>query len=379
MIGLRRFAREDLSVALAPWIASRAIVLLALAAARYIFGEIGTAPRPAALSQGLFAWDAAFYRDIAAGGYDAVADSGLRFFAGLPLMARVIGAPIGEVGPALIIIVNIASLLYAGVLNRLVIEETGDEGLARRAIWLGLLAPPALVFVFGYAEAILALCAVLVFLNARNARWGWVILAGFLAGIVRPTGVLLSLPVAIFVWQSLRGERLQSENSKKSSLALGALGVASPVLGICSYLAWSKSAGYGFWEPLQIQSSSNLRGGFVWPWTSINGAIDSLSSGDRLGSGLHAVWAFVAVICIIAAARRLSAPYTLWAASSIAIALCAPNLDSFERYALVTFPVVIGAGVLTSRPKDLFRGVVAISSAGLFGSSILVFFGRLVP
>ncbi|CAB5016684.1 MAG: hypothetical protein F2894_05385 [Actinobacteria bacterium] len=379
MIALRRFAREDLSVALAPWIASRAIVLLALAAARYIFAEIGAAPRPPALSQGLFAWDAAFYRDIAAGGYNAVAHSGLRFFAGLPLMARFLGAPIGQVGPVLIIIVNLASLLYAGLLNRLVIEETGDSALARRAIWLGLLAPPALVFVFGYAEALLALCAVLVFLNARNARWGWVIVAGFLAGIMRPTGFLLSLPVAIFVWQSLRGERLQGDTTKKTSLALGALGTASPVLGICSYLAWSKIAGYGLWEPLQIQSSTNLRGGFVWPWTSLNGAINSLSSGDRLGSGLHVVWAFVAVICVIASALKLSAAYTLWAAASIAVALCAPNLDSFERYALVTFPVIIGAGVLTSRPKDLFRGVIAVSSAGLFGSSILVFFGRLVP
>ena len=379
MIALRRFARDDLSVALAPWITSRAIVLLALAAARYIFDAIGTAPRPPALSQGLFAWDAAFYRDIAAGGYNAVAHSGLRFFAGLPLIARFLGAPIGQVGPALIIIVNLAALVYAGFLNRLVIEETGDLALARRAVWLGLLAPPALVFVFGYAEALLALCAVLIFLNARNARWGWVILAGFFAGVVRPTGVLLSLPIAVFVWRSLRAEKPQGANIKMGSVALGVLGIASPVLGICSYLTWSKSAGYGFWEPLQIQSSSNLRGGFVWPWTSLNGAIHSLSSGDRLGSGLHAVWALVAVICIVAVARRLPAPYTLWAAASIAVALCAPNLDSFERYALVTFPVIIGAGVLTSRPKDLFRAVLAISSAGLFGSSILVFFGRLVP
>lgn len=366
-------------MAFAPWVTSRAIVLLALAAAKYIFGEIGSGARPVALSQGLFAWDAAFYRDIAAGGYNAVADSGLRFFAGLPLITRFLGAPIGEVGPLLIIIVNIAALFYAGFLNRLVIEETGDAALARRGVWLGLLAPPALVFVLGYAEALLALCAVLVFLNARNARWGWVIVAGFLAGIVRPTGVLLSLPVALFVWESLRGERLQGGGMKKGSIALGALGIASPVLGICSYLAWSRAAGFGFFEPLKIQSAANLRGGFVWPWTSINGAFEALSSGDRLGSGLHAVWAFVAIACVVAASRRLSLPYTLWAAASIAVALCAPNLDSFERYALVTFPVIIGASVLTSRPKDLFRGVISLSAAGLFGSSILVFFGRLVP
>ena len=374
MIALKRFAREDLSAALAPWLVSRAIVLLALAAARYIFGEIGSGPEPAALSQGLFAWDAAFYRDIAEGGYNAVAHSGLRFFAGLPIIARIVGAPIDVVGPALIIIVNLAALFYAALLNRLVIEETGDSALARRAMWLGLLAPPALVFVLGYAEALFALCAVLVFLNARSGRWGWVILAGFAAGLLRPTGVLLSLPIALFAWETFR-----RGNNKKGSAVLSALGIAAPVVGITSYLGWSWAAGNGFWLPLQIQSSANLRGGFVWPWTSLNGAFQSLSSGNRLGSGLHFVWALVAIICVFAAASRLPRPYTLWAAASVAVALCAPNLDSFERYALITFPVIIGAGVLTSRPKDLFRAATALSSAGLFGSSILVFFGRLVP
>lgn len=374
MTSLKRFAREDLSTALAPWLVSRAIVLLALAAARYIFSEIGSGPQPVALSQGLFAWDAAFYRDIAEGGYNAVAHSGLRFFAGLPIIARAVGAPIGAVGPVLIVIVNLAALFYAALLNRLVIEETGDAALAKRAIWLGLLAPPALVLVLGYAEALLALCAVLVFLNARNGRWGWVILAGFAAGLVRPTGVLLSLPIALFAWEAFR-----SDKNKKSATVLSALGIAAPVLGIGSYLGWSWAGGKGFWLPLQIQSSANLRGGFVWPWTSLQGAFESLSSGNRVGSGLHFVWALLAIICVFAAARRLPRPYTLWAAASVAVALCAPNLDSFERYALITFPVIIGAGVLTARPKDLFRAATAVSAAGLFGSSILVFFGRLVP
>lgn len=73
-------------------------------------------------------------------GYNAVAHSGLRFFAGLPLMARFLGAPIGEVGPVLIIIVNIASLLYAGILNRLVIEETGDAGLGSTLNLVGVIS-----------------------------------------------------------------------------------------------------------------------------------------------------------------------------------------------------------------------------------------------
>ena len=130
---------------------------------------------------------------------------------------------------------------------------------------------------------------------------------------------------------------------------------------------------------MRIQSSSNLRGGFVPPWTALSGAFADLRSGDSLGSGLHLVWAIVVIACVVAVARRLPVSYTAWAGLSVLVALSAPNLDSFERYAVVTFPVVIGGAILTARPRDLFPAVVTACGAGLFGATYLVLQGRLIP
>ena len=43
------------------------------------------------------------------------------------------------------------------------------------------------------------------------------------------------------------------------------------------------------------------------------------------------------------------------------------------------FPVIIGAAVLTRKPRDLYPAALAVSSAGLLGISVLVFLGRFVP
>lgn len=373
--GLRRFAREDVIPVIAPWVASKAIVGVGILLARDLLDHLRAAPRPVAAVQGLFAWDAAYYRDVAQGGYDAVEQAGLRFFPLLPLVARGLAAPLGgRVGPVIVLLVWTAALMYGALLHRFVVVETGDRALARRSVWIGLLAPPALCLVLGYAEAVLALAAVGAFLAARRGHWWWAAFAGCAAALARPTGVLLVLPLAVEAYLALR--RGATEGRGRVGMVAA---VFAPAAGLATYLSWSAVAGNGFTEPLSIQSSAQLRGGFVPPWTSLHGALDALGSGDRLGSGLHLVWAIVVLACVVAAARRLPASCTVWAAASILVALCAPNLDSFERYALVTFPVVVGAGVITARPRDLFPAVTVLAGAGLLGATVLAAMGRLVP
>lgn len=378
MTSWRRFAREDLAPAVAPWFVSRAIVLVALAIARDIGEQLTLRLEPIPLRQGLFGWDAAYYRDIAQGGYEAVAEAGLRFFPFLPVLARALAWPIGgRVGPVILVLVNLAALLYAAGLHHLVTEETGDAELGRRTIWLGLLAPPALCFVFGYAEAIFALLAVVVFIAARHRRWWFAAAAAGIAALTRPTGILLGLPLLI---EAILAFRATAPAERRVGPTIGsAVAVVAPALGLVTFLGWSANAGYGFLTPLRIQSSSNLRGGFVAPWTALHMAFTDLRSGDALGSGLHLVWAVVVIACVAAAWRHLPLSYGAWAALSVAVALSAPNLDSFERYAVATFPVMIGAGLLTARPRDLFPAVLAACGAGLFGATYLVLQGRLVP
>ena len=125
--------------------------------------------------------------------------AGLRFFPLLPLVARSLAWPIGgHVGPVIIVLVEFAALAYAALLHRLVLTETEDGELARRTIWIALLAPPALCMVFGYAEAIFALLAVVVFLTARSRRWlvaGLAAVAASLARLRDETGRTIRLAI----------------------------------------------------------------------------------------------------------------------------------------------------------------------------------------
>src|SRR5207302_8371686 len=69
----RGFAR-DVAVAFPPWLIAHAITFGALAVARYAVhhGDVHKAGAAFRAHQGLFAWDAAYYRDIAEHGYRGV-------------------------------------------------------------------------------------------------------------------------------------------------------------------------------------------------------------------------------------------------------------------------------------------------------------------
>ena len=91
------------------------------------------------------------------------------------------------------------------------------------------------------------------------------------------------------------------------------------------------------------------------------------------------LWAPVVLVFVIAAARRLPASYTAFAIAVVLVALSSENISSFERYSMSAFPVVVGAAVVTRRPKDLWPAALAVSTAALLGLSMLVFLGRFVP
>ena len=226
------FVRRDLRVAVVPWILARVVVVASLALSRHLFDEIGAAPRPVALGQGLFAWDAAYYRAIAEDGYRAVGHGSLRFFPLVPMLARVGGwISFDHTAAALIVIANVSALLFGGLLHRLALRETGDAALARRAAWFGALFPAAFVLVLGYAEATAMMLGVLVFLGIRSNRFLWAAAAGFLAGLCRPVGVLLVIPIAV---EGVRGWREASGRARAARVTA----VVAPVAGALAYLAW---------------------------------------------------------------------------------------------------------------------------------------------
>lgn len=367
-----QFVRDDLRAAAVPWLVARIVVVAALAVARFSDDQIGRPPRPVALRQGLFAWDAAFYRAIGTHGYGSLSRSALRFFPLVPLLTRGLGAVfLGHEGVALLVIANGSALLFAALLHRLALVETGRADLARRAAWFGAVFPPFSVLVLGYADATALALAVGFFLALRTRRYGLAVPLGFLAGLCRPVGVLLVVPAVIEAAQGWRRARRRDQ-----AVRLGA--VVAPVVGLGAFLAY---AGIEFGDPfapLTVQNRSSLRGHFELPVTSLWHGIKDLVHAGRFGPGLHVVWAVVFVALLVVVARRLPASYTAYAAVALVVSLSAHNLDSFERYTAGALPFLLAAAFVTDRP-EVERAVIAVAAGGLFAYSVLAFFGVSVP
>ncbi len=369
---LQQWVRVDLRAAFVPWALARVLVVGSLALSRFTVDHLRDAVPPVQLRQGLFAWDAAFYRDIAERGYNALPEAALRFFPLVPQLARGFGTVLGgRDAVALIVVANGSALIFGALLYRLALRETGDERLATRAAWFSAIFPPAVALVLGYAEATFMMLSVVVFLAIRSRRFAWAIPAALLAGLTRPIAVLLAIPIAIEMARTWRGSTTSQRCAR-----IGAVG--APLVGAGLYLSWTEREYGDFWLPIRLQNSNRLRGGFVDPFTRVVDGVGDLVHGDRFGSGLHIVWVAVFAVLLVVVFRGLPVSYGAYAGAVVLVSMSARNLDSFERYAMSAFPLVLGLAFVTEQ-REVERSVLVVSAAGLAGYSILAFLGEWVP
>jgi hypothetical protein len=365
--------RRALVVCAVPWAVTRVITLLALAFARYQVKtlRVHDAKAVASAHNGLLGFDAGWYRLIALGGY-GVAHQSLRFFPLLPELTRighdVTRAPVSAV---LVVLANAFSLAATVTVYVLARDELRDEASAVRAVWLLSLAPAAFVFVMGYSESLFILLATLTFLTIRRGYWWCAPAFGLLAALSRPIGVLLVVPVLIEAIRTWKG------GSTSDRVARG-LSVAAPVAGLVAFLSWVDVEFGGFFTPVRLQRQSVPRSVSNDPLVNLGHDIKGALSGAHLGSGLHLPWILLAVVLCAVAVRTLPASYSAFAIVVVAAGLASTNFESFERYALSGFPLVIGAATLL-RSRRVELTVFTLSAVCLFGYALLAFLGAYVP
>ncbi len=374
-------------IALPAWLVARVLVAGALIGAH--LGVSTLRPHNAAavlrVHQGLLAWDGGWYESIARHGYATAGVQSVRFYPAFPLAGRLVGhiPGIGP-GPALVAIANLSSLAAMAGVVLLVRHDFGDGGLARRSAWLLGLAPSAYSLVLGYADGPLLLCTVTCFLGARTQRWWWAAGAGLAAGLVRPVGILVVIPVVVEVWRQHRaapgggvGAAAGEKRTGRSALAQGSA-IAAPLVGTAIFLVWVRAQFGDLWLPFRLQQQGGHRGSLTLPLTSMWHNLVSVAHGHHLGSASHIPWAIVAVALVVVAFRRLPLSYGLFAAAVVVVSLASSNLDSFERYALGAFPLVVAASTLTSR-RGVETVVLVVSAAAMTGYALLAFLGVVVP
>lgn len=366
--------RRDLAAALPAWVVARIVVLGALLLAHVVASKIdpripGFAHR---LDRGLLSWDARWYWDIAHRGYAALPDESLRFFPLYPLVARALSVfAAGHTGAPLLVVANGSALALGALVHRLCAMETGDEDLARRATWFVALAPPFFVMVMGYSEPLALALSVACLLCLRRRRWGWAALAGLLAGLTRPVGILLVVPAAIEAARRLRAVPGREQ-------ALRALAVVAPLAGAGSFLVWVGARFGDALLPLHVQDRAYLRGGFVDPVTSVVRSTAGTLAGHGGLNAVHLPWVVVLIALTVVACRRWPAAYGAWAVASLVLALSARNLGSFERYGFGAVPVTLALASITARPWAE-RAVIAVSAATMAAYAMLAFLLYYVP
>lgn len=349
---------EDLRAALPGFVAGRVLTGLGWLLAWVLVEVRLDGVRPIPMTQGLFAWDGVYYRGIAQHGYGALAEDAARFHPLLPLLGQ------GRVG--LLVVANLAALLGAALVHRLVAEVVGDRDLARRAATIVGIAPPAFCLAWAYSEGLFIALTAGLLLALHRRWWWWVAVAGAAATLARPNGVLLVLPVLVAVWHAGRAE---------GRYVARAAALVAPGAAMLGWLWWVDANVVPARVPLRIQSE--LRDGTYFPPFRLLEGIGEVFT-DPLGDGLHIPFAVsIVVFAAVVWVRGWPRSWAWFAVASAALFLSAGNLNSIERYALGTVPMVVASAALSG--GRLWRPAVVVNGAGLVGMAALAWYGLYVP
>ena len=366
-----RAVRPAVLAALPGWISARVLVGVAVAVSRMVVARGVDDPLARITSrQGLLAWDGSFYADLSQHGYAWLPREALRFFPLTPLLGRAVGWT--GLGPrvGVVVVANLAALLAGALLWTLVRREGFGDAVGARAAWFLALMPSAFVLVFAYAEAVFLALAIGIFLAARGRRWWLVALLGVFAGLSRPGGFIVAVPIAIEAARALGATRPRE-------LVARAAAVVAPLAGTGLFLWWVGDRFGDAFLPFRIQTRANLKGSFANPITSIGHAIRGLAHG-HIGTGFHVPWMIVAVALTIVVFKKLPASYAWFTVVTLASAMTSSNLDSFERYALGAFPLVVVIAIV-AHDRRVERTLLVLSGAAMTGYTVLALTHAYVP
>lgn len=351
---------------------------------------VGTVPPPAAeavwrvssheVANLLARWDTFFYFTIATDGYhwdpDVFLHYNVVFFPLYPMLMRAGGALVG--GHQLIVGLVISLAAFAGalvLLYRLALLEIGEDH-AWRVILLISTFPYALYFSAVYTESLFLLLSVAAFYAMRRGRLEWVAVSGLAAGLTRPNGFWLALPLACLALWPRDPDRAGARLPVSVPLAL--LVSALPVVGVVIFSSY-----------LQLRFGDALawlHGQAAWgvPLMLRRGAPDpgTLPGEVAIKPIEVIVWigniaAFVAAGCAVRPiSKRFGPAYGIWIAVNIFPPVAAHLFISLGRFTAVLFPFFFWLAIRV--PRDRVMRLAGAFAAGQALFAIWFFLWRPV-
>ena len=317
-----------------------------------------------------FRYDVGWYFAIAENGYGWSHDSGQQsivFFPAFPLAVRGLATVLGDrfmtAGMLATLAAGLAAFIY---LFRLAREMLTDAQASAATAFLAAY-PFAIFFSVPYTEALFLAASLGAWFHVRRKQWlagsAW----GLVAGLTRPNGVMLSLPIAIEMFSTLRRERANGVQHTPATIISRLLVAATPAVGLLLYSAYVyRLTG----NPLQwLISQSGWGRQFMPPtrflseWIRTPLFFVSPVGAEAMSDFIAATFAIVMLVMVVPIYRR----FGLACASFIPALLLPALLSGFislGRMTSVVFPVFLWLGaVVPERQRAVWLSVLAIGEA----------------
>jgi hypothetical protein len=342
---LRRFtSRPEWQISLVFTVAFRFFYSAAAAASVPLLSPDPTRIRSNALTENLPAphglhyaflgvwerFDTLWYLRIAEHGYDL--PMAAIFYPLYPAAIRVVSGIMPAIAAALLISTVAAFFSFWGLvkLGKGALSDTGRfRMLCILCAW-----PTSFILFAGYADSLTLALIIWAVVLGRAARWEAATLCGLLAGIARPSGVLIVIPLAVMA--------LRSQKPRSLVLSLTPLGLA----GYWGWLRWSG-------RPSVVEAYRRYQGMVMVPPNRSLGEILSLIvyGHDTLLAiklGLVIIVAIVSLRRDVAGLRIEDRAFALALILQMLMYSGRPLLGA-ARYLLLVYPAFLASGVYAER------------------------------
>ncbi len=297
-------------------------------------------------------WDACWYSKIAAYGYEPGVPS-TNFFPLLPFFMGA-GAVLTGGNAALAgLIVNAFAFVAALTGLYQLVRDDFDSQVARRSVLLLAVFPASFFFLAPFTESLFLAGAVWSIAGARRGRWDITFVASLAAGLARPQGLVLVLPLA---WEALRtlrariaeGHGWRHLRPADGKPLLTALTPAAAYIGFLAYTmvvvrvpyfgahgAWASTALAAPWDPILA---------------AFGYAVSHHDPAVLMGGTLFVFFALLTIGGI----RRLPASYTLYSVPQMILMTTQQTawpMMSTIRYLAVLFPCFVVLAVIGRRDR----------------------------
>lgn len=306
-------------------------------------------------------WDSGWYISIAEGGYQPPPrtfgqETNHAFFPLYPLLIRFLTRATGIETSLAGNLISGGALLGAVLLFADWIRLRWGEPRVLPALLALLAFPTSFFFLSVYTESLTLLLVLLAVISIDRSRPLVAVLAGYLAGLTRITGVVLAPYLAL----SSMAKSRRDGNGWRRTVAAGILTGLPPILGFLTFCAWFE---YRFQDPFLFAKAQHNWG--TVEKTALDGPrIVAKTIASDLATGrifhkspvrtLEGVFLLLFAFLAIRLLREKRWIESLYVLLTIGLVPFTGTLESAGRYVLPAFPAFAILGGFSVRPA-LFR------------------------